>query len=85
MVLHTCLWYSSMGSKYNSDSKRKVPQEDEVESVEGRFHEEKDEKDEFMKFLRNMLKCLQEISTNIIQSGQETKEFLAKQLGAKDG
>ena len=62
-----------MGPKYNSDSKRKIPQGEEVESVEGRFHDEKDEKDEFQKFVRNMLKGMQDISTNIIQSGQETR------------
>ena len=32
-----------------------------------------------------MLKGLQDISINIIQFGQETIEFLAKQLGVKDG
>ena len=85
MVLHTFSWYSSMGPKYNFDSKRKIPQEDEVESVEGRFHKDMDEKDEFIKFVRNMLKGMQEILSNIIQSSQETKEFLTKQLGAKDG
>ena len=74
-----------MGPKYNFASKRKIPQEEEVEYVEGRFHDEKDEKDEFWNFVRNMLKVLQEISTNIIQSVQETREFLAKQLGAKYG
>ena len=31
------------------------------------------------------MKVLQEISTNSTHSGQETKEFLAKQLGVKDG
>ena len=61
-----------MGPKYNSDSKRKIPQEEEVESVEGRFHDDKDEKDEFSKFVRNMLKVLQDISANIILCGQET-------------
>ena len=53
--------------------------------MDGRFHEEKDEKYEFMNFIKNMLKGLQDISTNILQSGQETREFLAKQLGVKDG
>ena len=74
-----------MGPKYNSDTKRKIPQEEEVESVDGRFHEERDEKDEFGKFFKETLKGMQDISTNIIQSGQDTKEFLAKQLGVKDG
>ena len=74
-----------MGPKYNSDTKRKIPQEEEVESVDGRFHEERDEKDEFRNFVKNMMRGLQDISTNIIQSGQETREFLAKQLGVKDG
>ena len=55
-----------MGPKYNSDSKRKIPQEGEVESVEGIFHDEKYEKDEFQKFVRNILKCIQQISTKII-------------------
>ena len=62
-----------------------IPQEEEVESRDGRFHEEMDEKDEFRNFVKNMLKGLQDISTNILQSGQETREFLAKQLGVKDG
>ena len=53
--------------------------------MEGRFHEDMDEKDEFKNFVRNMLKGLQDVSANIIQSSQETKEFLAKQLGARDG
>ena len=48
-----------MGPKYNSNSKRKVPQEEEVEPMEGIFNEEKDEKYEFNKFVRNMLKCMQ--------------------------
>ena len=74
-----------MHLKYNSDTKRKIPQEEEVESMDGRFHEERDVKDEFRNFVKKMLKGLQEISTNIIQSGQETKELLAKQLGVKDG
>ena len=68
MVLHTCSWYSLMGPKYNSDSKRKVSKEKKVESVEGRFHEDMDEKDEFRKFVRNMLKGMSEISSNIIYS-----------------
>ena len=55
-----------MGPKYNSDTKRKIPQEEEVEYVDGRFHEERDEKDEFINFVKNMLKGMQEISTNII-------------------
>ena len=74
-----------MGPKYNSDTKRKIPQEEEVEYVDGRFHEERDEKDDFRKFVKKILKGMQDISTNIIQSGQETREFLAKQLGVKDG
>ena len=55
-----------MGPKYNSDTKRKIPQEEEVESMDGRFHEERDEKDEFRSFVKNMLRGLQDISTNII-------------------
>ena len=62
-----------MGPKYNSDTKRKIPQEEEVESVDGRFHEDRDEKDEFRNFVKNMLKDMQDISTIIIQSGQKTK------------
>ena len=46
--------------------------------MDGRFHEERDEKDEFQNFVKKMLRDLQYISTNIIQSGQETREFLAK-------
>ena len=57
-----------MGPKYNFDTKRKIPQEEEVEFVDGRFLEERDEKDEFMNFVKNMLKGLQDISTKIIQS-----------------
>ena len=52
--------------------------------MDWRFHEERDEKYEFRNFVKNMLKVPQDISTNIIQSGQETREFLAKQLGVKD-
>ena len=74
-----------MGPKYNSDTKRKIPQEEEVESVDGRFHEERDEKNEFRNFVKNMLKLLQDISNNIIHSSQETREFLAKHMGVKDG
>ena len=62
-----------MGPKYNFDTKRKIPQEEEVESVDGRFHEERDEKYKFRNFVKNMLKGLQDISDNIIQSVQETK------------
>ena len=58
-----------MGPKYNFNTKRKIPQEEEVESVDGRFHEERDEKDEFGIFVKNMLKVLQDISTSIIHSG----------------
>ena len=71
--------------KFNFDSRRKTYEAEEVGSVEGRFHEDKDEKDEFKNFVRNMLKGMQDISTNIIHSGQETREFLAKQFGARDG
>ena len=85
MVLHTFLWYSSMGPKYNSDSKRKIPQEEEVEFVEGRFQYDKDDKDEFWNFVRNMFNGMQYISTKIIQFIQETREVLAKQMGFKDG
>ena len=60
-----------MGPKYNYDTKRKIPQEEEVEFMDGMFHEERDEKDELGKFVKNMLKGLQGISTNIIQSGQK--------------
>ena len=74
-----------MGPKYNSDSERKIPQEEEVESMDWRFHEERDEKYEFRNFFKNMLKFLQDISTNIIKSSQETREFLSKQLEVKDG
>ena len=74
-----------MGPKYNSDTKRKIPQGEEVESVDGRFHEERDEKYEFRNFVKNILKGLQEISTNIMHYSQETREFLAKQMGVKDG
>ena len=48
-----------MGPKYNFDTKRKIPQEDVVESVDGRFHDERDEKDEFRNFVKNTLKGLQ--------------------------
>ena len=61
MVLHTCSWYSTMGPKCNSNTKRKIPQEEEVEYVDGRFHEERDEKDEFENFVKNMLKGMQDI------------------------
>ena len=74
-----------MGPKYNSDTIIKIPQEEEVESVDGRFHEERAEKDEFRNFFKNMFKFIQDISTNIIQSSQETREFLSKQLEVKDG
>ena len=50
-----------MGPKYNSDTKRKIPQEKEVESMDGIFHEERDEKDKFRKFVKNMLKGMQYI------------------------
>ena len=53
--------------------------------MNGRFHEEVYEKDEFMDFVKNMLKGMQGIPTNIIHSSQETREFLPKQLGVKDG
>ena len=74
-----------MGPKYNFDTKKKIPQEEEVESMDWRFHEERDEKYEFRNFFKNMLKFLQDISTNIIKSSQETREFLSKQLEVKDG
>ena len=66
MVLHTYSWYSLMGPNINSKFKRKASEGEEVDSVEGRFHEEIDEKDEFKKFVRNMLKGMQYISSNII-------------------
>ena len=53
--------------------------------MDWRFHEERDEKYEFRNFVKKMLKGIQDISAKIIQSGQETREFLAKQLGVKDG
>ena len=74
-----------MGPKFNYDSKRKASKEEEIDSVEGRFHEDMDEKDAFKIFVRNIYKGLHEVSANIIQCHQETREFLAKQLGAKDG
>ena len=74
-----------MTTKFNFDSRRKAFEEEEVDYVEGRFPRDMDEKDEFRNFVRNMLKGLQDISANIIQSSQETREFVAKQLGAKDG
>ena len=74
-----------MSQKFNSNFRRKVSEEEEVDYVQGRFHEDMDEKDEFINFIINMLKWMQDISSNIIHYGQETKEFLAKQLGVKDG
>ena len=74
-----------MGPKFNSDSKRKDSKEEEIDSLERRFHKDMDEKDEFINFVRNMLKRMHEISSKIIQFFQETREFLAKQLGSKDG
>ena len=62
-----------MSPNFNSYSRRKNYEEEEVDSMEGRFHEEMDEKDEFINFVRNMLKWLQEISTNIIQYGHDTR------------
>ena len=44
--------------------------------MEGRFHEDMDEKDMFKNFVRKMLKGLQDILSNIIQSSQETRYFL---------
>ena len=41
--------------------------------MDGIFHEERDEKDEFWNFVKNMLRGLQDIFTNIIQSDQETR------------
>ena len=84
-MIHTYSWYSLMIPKFNFDSKRKAYEEEEVDSMEGGFSEDMDEKDEFKNFVRNMLKGLHDISANIIQSGQETIEFLAKQLGVKRG
>ena len=55
-----------MAPKYNSDTKRKIPQEEEVESLDGSFHEERDEKYEFRNLVKNMLRVLKDISTNII-------------------
>ena len=55
-----------MGPKFNSDSKRKAYEEEEVDYVEGRFHKDMDEKDEFRNFVRNMLKGPSDVSTNII-------------------
>ena len=66
MALHAYFWYYLVGPKYNFDTKRKIPQEEEVEFVNGSFHEERDEKDEFKNFVKNMLKGMQDISTNII-------------------
>ena len=74
-----------MSPKFNSDSRRKTSEEEAVDSMEGRFHEEMDEKDEFILFVRSMLKVIKYISTNIIHFGQDTRVILAKQLGAKDG
>ena len=71
--------------KFNSDSRRKTYEAEEAGSVEGRFQEDMEEKDVFRNFVRNLLKWLQYISTNIIHYGQETKYFLSKQLGAKYG
>ena len=44
-----------MGPKHNPDSKSRIPQEEEVESMEGRFQEYKEA---FKKFVKNMLKFL---------------------------
>ena len=74
-----------MGPKFNSNSRREASEEEEIESMEGRFHEDMDEKDEFRIFLWNMLKGMTKILGNIIQSVQGTREFIAKQLDAKDG
>ena len=52
--------------KFNSDCRRKTSQEEEADSVEGRFHEDMDENDEFRLFVRSMLIGLQDISTHII-------------------
>ena len=65
-----------MGPKFNFDSKRKAFEEEEVDSMEGRFHKDMDEKDKFRNFVRNMLKWMSVISSNIIHSSQKTKEFL---------
>ena len=74
-----------MVPKYDSDTKREIPQEEEVESMDVRFHKEKHDKYDFSNLLKNMLKFMQDISANIIQSSQEAREFLAEQLGVKDG
>ena len=44
-----------------------------------------DEKDELKLFFQIILKGLQYISHNIIQSGKESRDFLVKKLGNKDG
>ena len=48
MVLHTYSWYSFTSPKFNSDSKRKGYEEEEIDYVEGRFQEDIDDKDEFI-------------------------------------
>ena len=47
-----------MGKKFNFDSKKRASEEEEVQSVEGKFDEDMDEKDEFRKFVRKMLEGL---------------------------
>ena len=55
-----------MSPKFNSDSRRTTSEEEEVDFVEGRFHREMDEKDEFIICVHSMLKGLQYILNNII-------------------
>ena len=85
------LKFSLMSPKINSAPKNKsLVYEEEVNSTEGKLQGERnmsimDERDEFKIFIQIMMKGFQDISHNIIESRQETKEFLAKQLGVKDG
>ena len=50
-----------MRPKYNFDTKINIPWEEEIQSMDGRFHEERDDKYEFRKFVRSMLEGLQDI------------------------
>ena len=50
-----------MTPKLNSYSKRKTSEEQEVDSVEGRFHDEMDENDELGIFLKRMFKGMKYI------------------------
>ena len=50
-----------MGPKFNYDSERKASEEEEVDSVEGRFHGEMHEKEEFRIFVQSMLKGMEDI------------------------